>query len=231
VIENLTGYPSPRARPQRRVKPPFFLVPSVVFGLQLFLDGLHLGAQRGLSLPVSLLRLVQKRLRPVDGLLPAFALLLPCGLLPCLLAFAALPLPFVCLRGLSVRRLVWTGGSLLCLSACRLRGGLLRSVLAEVLRQYGMFAEGAIGSHGALEDHAPGFAIVAAMTSGSVLSVAAPWWKRLLSAPHASRAAFIEGSGDRLLEEAQGRLVGLQLPRHRPYRALNSVRLQAVESL
>jgi hypothetical protein len=36
--------------------------------------------------------------------------------------------------------------------------------------------------------------MVAAMTSGSLLSLAAPWWKRLLSAPHASRAAFIEGA-------------------------------------
>jgi hypothetical protein len=40
----------------------------------------------------------------------------------------------------------------------------------------------------------PGFAMVAAMTSGSWLSFAAPWWKRLLSAPHASRAAFIDGA-------------------------------------
>jgi hypothetical protein len=36
--------------------------------------------------------------------------------------------------------------------------------------------------------------MVAAMTFGSVLSFAAPWWKRLLSAPHASNAAFIDGA-------------------------------------
>jgi hypothetical protein len=36
--------------------------------------------------------------------------------------------------------------------------------------------------------------MVAAMTSGSVLSFATPWWKRLLSAPHASKAAFIDGA-------------------------------------
>jgi hypothetical protein len=36
--------------------------------------------------------------------------------------------------------------------------------------------------------------MVAAMTSGSWLSFAAPWWKRLLSAPQASKAAFIDGA-------------------------------------
>jgi hypothetical protein len=36
--------------------------------------------------------------------------------------------------------------------------------------------------------------MVAAMTSGSSLSFATPWWKRLLSAPHACRAAFIDGA-------------------------------------
>jgi hypothetical protein len=41
----------------------------------------------------------------------------------------------------------------------------------------------------------PGFAMVAATTSGSSLCLAAPWWKRLLSAPQASKAAaFIEGA-------------------------------------
>jgi hypothetical protein len=36
--------------------------------------------------------------------------------------------------------------------------------------------------------------MVAAMTSRSSASFAAPWWNRLLSAPHASRAAFIDGA-------------------------------------
>ena len=40
----------------------------------------------------------------------------------------------------------------------------------------------------------PGFAIVAATTSGSSVSLACPWWKRLLPAPHASSAAFIDGA-------------------------------------
>ena len=116
-------------------------------------------------------------------------------------------------------------------SLLRRPGGLLRSVLAEVLRQFGMFAEGAIGSHGALEDHAPGFAIVAAMMSGSWLSFAAPWWKKITVRAPRLQSGLHRGCGDRLLEEAQGRLVGLQLSRHRPYRTLHSVPLQAVESL
>jgi hypothetical protein len=36
--------------------------------------------------------------------------------------------------------------------------------------------------------------MVAAMTFGSWLSFAAPWWNRLLSAPHAYKAAFIDGA-------------------------------------
>jgi hypothetical protein len=36
--------------------------------------------------------------------------------------------------------------------------------------------------------------MVAAITAGSSLFFAAPWWKRLLSAPHASKAAFIDGA-------------------------------------
>nr|GAJ35005.1 hypothetical protein BDOA9_0142040 [Bradyrhizobium sp. DOA9] len=40
----------------------------------------------------------------------------------------------------------------------------------------------------------PGFAMVAATTSGSSVSFAAPWWNRLELAPQASSAAFIEGA-------------------------------------
>jgi hypothetical protein len=51
-----------------------------------------------------------------------------------------------------------------------------------------------IGSDRALQNNT-GLAIVAAATTpGSVISLAAPWWKRLLSAPHAASAAFIEGA-------------------------------------
>ena len=40
----------------------------------------------------------------------------------------------------------------------------------------------------------PGFAMAAATTSGSSVSLAKPWWKRLLPAPHASSAAFMDGA-------------------------------------
>ena len=45
-----------------------------------------------------------------------------------------------------------------------------------------------------IECSRPGFAMVALIKSGWSLSLAASWWKRLLSAPHASGAAFIEGA-------------------------------------
>jgi fumarate hydratase class II len=41
----------------------------------------------------------------------------------------------------------------------------------------------------------PGFAMVAATTSGSSLCLAAPWWKRLLSAPQGAHDALVQLSG------------------------------------
>jgi hypothetical protein len=60
---------------------------------------------------VPLFRLVQSRLRLVDSVLAAFALLLPGRLFFGFLALAALPLPFVPLRGLPTTRLTrsWPG--------------------------------------------------------------------------------------------------------------------------
>jgi hypothetical protein len=55
----------------------------------------------------------------------------------------------------------------------RLEAGF-RSASAEVLRQFGVLAEGPIGSNGAFET-TPVLAIVAAMTSGSAAFLAAPW--------------------------------------------------------
>ena len=56
-----------------------------------------------------LLRLVQSRLRLVDGVLPAFALLLTGRLFLRFLALAALPRPFERLRGFPIRPLVGRG--------------------------------------------------------------------------------------------------------------------------
>jgi hypothetical protein len=91
---------------QRRLQPPLYLVPIGIFGLQLLLDRLDFGAQRGCPSRVLLLRFFKSRLRLVDGLLPAFALLLPGRLLPGFFALATLPLAFVGLGGLPIDRLV-----------------------------------------------------------------------------------------------------------------------------
>ena len=94
---------------QRRLQLPLFLVPIGIFGLQLLLDRLDFGAQRGGPSRVLLLRFFKSRLRLVDGLLPVFALLVPSCLFLGFLSLAALPLPFVRLSGLPIRRLVRLG--------------------------------------------------------------------------------------------------------------------------
>jgi hypothetical protein len=62
---------------QRRRQPSTFLMPIGILGLQLLLSRLDFGAECGHTLNVFILGLVQSLLRLVDGLLPAFALLLP----------------------------------------------------------------------------------------------------------------------------------------------------------
>jgi hypothetical protein len=69
-----------------------------------------------------------RRLRLVDGLLPAFTLFLPGGLLPRPFKFAALLFPLIGERCLSPRRLVDRArGSLLRLTVFRLAGGFRRT--------------------------------------------------------------------------------------------------------
>jgi hypothetical protein len=92
--------------PQGRLQSPLFLIPVGVFGLQLRLDRLDFGPQRGRALRVLLLRGVQSRSRLIDGFLPACPLLLPGRLLLGLLALATLALSIVRLSRLPVRRLV-----------------------------------------------------------------------------------------------------------------------------
>jgi hypothetical protein len=136
--------------PQRRLQPLLFLFPIGFLGLHLFLDRVDFGAQCVSPLRVLRLRFVQGRLRLVDGLLLVFALLLPGRLLLGPLALATLALPFVRLSRLPVRRLVRLGKRLLRLGWW-LVSGLRPSILAEVLRQFGVFAEVTVGSHGTLE--------------------------------------------------------------------------------
>ena len=101
------------------------------------------------------------------------------------------------------------------LLALELRGGLARILRADLggrpllrfgtapsLRTAGLVVQ--VWQVGMLREAAadparrfrttPGFAMVAATTSGSSVALAAPWWNRLLPAPHASKAAFMDGA-------------------------------------
>ena len=139
---------------------------------------------------------IKRRLRLVDRLLAAFTLLLPGGLFPCLITFAARLLPSVGESRLPLRGLVCGLGRTLMRFPAFRRAGSFRSFSApaQIGGQFGMFAEGSVGADGAPEETTPGFFMVAAMMFRSSLSFAAPWWKRLLSAPQASSAAFIDGA-------------------------------------
>ena len=95
----------PRA-PQRGFQSLLLLVPAGIFGLRFLLESLHLGLDGRGPLRVLLLGLVQRSLRLVDGLLPAFTLLLPGGLFPRPFTLAPFLLLFVGESGLSLRRLV-----------------------------------------------------------------------------------------------------------------------------
>jgi type I restriction enzyme R subunit len=79
----------------------------------------------------------------------------------------------------------------------RLASDKVRGNPAGTLADIVMLVRYAIGNSESLEplpSVIAGFFMVTAMTSGSSPSFAAPWWKRLLSAPQASRAAFIDGA-------------------------------------
>ena len=130
---------------------------------------------------------------PCRSPLPAFSVLLlaasrsPVTLAPLLLLFEGE-------SGLSFRSLVdGARGRFLRLWAFRLAGGFRWSAAAKIGGQSACSLKGRLVPTGRLRTTA-GFCQVAAMTSGSWLSFAAPWWKRLLSAPHASRTALMEGA-------------------------------------
>ena len=120
------------------------------------------------------LGLIQRRLRLVYGLLPTFALILPSGLFPRPFKFAALLFPFEGESGLSLCRLVdGAGGNFLCLAAFRLSGGFVDPVLPRSVGSSACSAKDPLEPMARLR-MTPGFAMVAAMTSGSWLSFAAP---------------------------------------------------------
>ena len=143
--------------------------------VELNLDRLDLCTQRGHALRVLLPCGVQSGLSLINDLLTAFTLLLPSRLFLGLFALAPLPLPFVSESGLALSGLI--GGParhLLRFHAFRFAGTLRRSSAdAQFVGQFRVLAEWTGGSDGALENDA-GFAIVAATTSGSSLSFAAP---------------------------------------------------------
>jgi hypothetical protein len=80
-------------------------------------------------------------------------LFLPGRLLLGFIALATLALPFVRLSRLPIRRLVRSGRRFLRL-CCWLEKSVVPFILAEVLRQFGVFAEVTVGSHGTSEDYA-----------------------------------------------------------------------------
>ena len=99
------GRPS-RERAAARLPPPPFLIPAVIFGSGPLFESLALGLD-GLSfLRMFAFGLVQRRLRLVDGLLPALVLLPLGSSFLRAFALAAPLLPFVGERGLPLRRLV-----------------------------------------------------------------------------------------------------------------------------
>ena len=158
------------------------------------LESLDLGLNGRGPLRVLLLGLVQCSLRLVDCLLTAFTVLLLGGLFARPFALSPLLLLFEGESGLSLRRLVdGARGRLLCFLPFDLRAAFVGPGPPRSVGSSACSPKDPADPTGRLST-TPGFAMVAAMMSGSTLSFAAPWWKRLLSAPHASRAAFIDGA-------------------------------------
>jgi hypothetical protein len=180
--------------PQRGFQSLLLVIPAGLFGLRSFLKSLNLGLDGGSSLRVFLLGLVQRSLRLVDRLLTAFTLLLPSGLFLRPFKFAARLLPLIGESGLSLRSLIdGREEGFFVFGPFDLRAAFVDPPPPRLVGSSACSLKGRSVPTGRLRT-TPGFARVAAITSGSWLSFAAPWWKRLLSAPHASKAAFMDGA-------------------------------------
>ena len=176
---------------QRGRQPLPFFLPPLVFGLDPFLDRGLFGVEGLRPLFVLPLRRVQRRLRFRDQLRALGSLLLPLRLF---LTTLGVPPLLLALE---------LGGGLACIFvanlavACLFGSGrwLLFRPPASSFRsgRSACSAKRPFDPAGRLST-TPGFDMVAATTSGSSVSLAAPWWKRLLPAPHASSAAFIDGA-------------------------------------
>ena len=176
---------------QRRLQPPLFLIPVGVFGLQLRLDRLDFGAHRGRAFRVLLLRLVQRPLCLVVRLLPACALLcLAASSLASSRSRRRRSRSYACAAFRSAALSGWAEDFL---AFAGLRAAFFPPSWPRFFGSSACSPKGPSDPTGRLRT-TPGFAMVAAMTSRSWLSFATPWWKRLLSAPHASKAAFIDGA-------------------------------------
>ena len=167
------GISLPRRRARRAfIEPLLLLLPAGLFGLRPLFESLRLLSKGAGPLYVFSLGLVQRRLRLVDRLLPACALLLPGRLLPGFFALATPTLPFVRLCGLPLRRLVRLGRSFPRLGR-GLRAAFFRPSWPRFFGSSAFSPKGPSDPTGRLRT-TPGFAMVAAMTSGSWLSIAAP---------------------------------------------------------
>ena len=152
-----------------------FLFPIGILVSQSLFERLDLRTDLGRFRVVLFSRGIEGGLRLVDGALPSLAVLLSNGFFP--VAFASAALLFRCIGRSSLpvahvpeRRspMISVGSWAFSLNEPPDPTGRLRTT--------------------------PGAAMVAATTSGSSVSLAAPWWNRLLSAPQASSAAFIDGA-------------------------------------
>jgi hypothetical protein len=160
--------------PQCGFQPLFLLVPAGIFGLRSLLKSLHLGLDGAGSLCMLALSLAQRRLRLVDGLLPAFTTLLPERLFPRPFALAVFLLAFIRESGLALRRLVaGARGRGLRLAAFRLASGFDLPASPRSVGSSACSLKDTSDPTGRLRT-TPGRFMVAAMTSGSWLSFAAP---------------------------------------------------------
>jgi hypothetical protein len=167
VSRNTAPNLAPRA-PQRGVQSFLLLDPTSILGSRSLLKSLDLGLNGRDPLHMLPLGFCQRCLRLGHGLLPKFT--------PPLL-------PFVGDRRLPSAALSMGGGeAFLGSRPCDLRAAFAGlSVSPRLVGSSACSLKDPSDPIGRLRT-TPGFAMVAAITFGSSLSFAAPWWKRLLSA-------------------------------------------------
>jgi len=178
---------------ERSLQPFSFLSPTVVLNSRVLLQNLNLGLDIRHLFRMLTLGLVQRRLRFVRCLLAPFAISFPGGLLTPALDLTALLLFLEFGSGPSgVRSLISGGGPFVGFARSPFRRRPFPADPRSVGRSE-CSANRPFDPAGRFST-TPGFDIVAATTSGSSASLATPRWERLLPAPLASSAAFIDGA-------------------------------------